>query len=65
MMARDDWLFAVMATKLPVSKFPRVFVFTSVFPTKSSLVPVQIMTFVSSAVALFVSCVTIFTKLSL
>ena len=64
MIARDDCVGDVTATKLPVSRFPRVFVLTSVIPTKSSRVPVHIMTLLIGAVALFVTLVIIFTKLS-
>ena len=64
-MALEDWLFAVTATNEPVFKFPRVFVFTSVVPTKSSRVPVHMIMLSIELDELLMTRVTIFTKLSL
>ncbi len=44
--------------------FPRVFVFTSVFPTKSSRVPTHTITFCRDAVELLMTRVLIFTNRS-
>jgi hypothetical protein len=53
-----------MAVKLPPRRFPRVLVFTSVIPTKSSRVPTHMYAFWIGVVELFIITFTILTKLS-
>ena len=63
-MARDDWPIAVIGTKEPVLRFPLVLEFESVFPTKSSRVPVHIIKFCNVFGEVFITLVTILTNLS-
>jgi hypothetical protein len=63
-MARDDWPIAVIGTNEPVLRFPLVLEFTSVFPTKSSRVPVHIIKFCKVFGEVFITLVTILTNLS-
>jgi hypothetical protein len=64
MIARDDCPIAVIGTKEPVLRFPLVLEFESVFPTKSSRVPVHIIKFCNVVGEVFIILVTILTNLS-
>ena len=64
MIARDDCPIAVIGTKEPVLRFPLVLEFESVFPTKSSRVPVHIIKFCNVFGEVFIILVTILTNLS-